>query len=107
MNRKGKLVKALGPIFGILGIIVVLIGLIFTVMADDGKKPDAKKGFFMFVALALVLFYIVLDTWAITNGKYYKMVAQEDYIYGSAKLFADFVLFFTLLTSLIAGDGGN
>ena len=52
--------------------------------------------------LVLVTVYLLMDTYAITNGKYDKMVSKEDYIYGSSKLFADFVLMVTLLAHLFS-----
>lgn len=57
--------------------------------------------FFYVFVFTLVTMYLLLDTYAITNGKYDKMVSKEDYIYGSTKLFADFVLMVTLLANLL------
>lgn len=91
--------KAVGPTFGILGAIVVIMCLISMCNpwgSADSEGLGFKSGALMTLAFIMVLTYMLLDTYAIVNGKYCKMITKEDYIYASSKLFADFVLFFTL-----------
>lgn len=114
--KKDNLKRAMSKMFGILGLIVVVVCLIAVIdpfsekcAKDDSKcAKEAKGGIFkslLFTCLFLMvaLFYMVLDMVAITGGKYCQYISHEDYIYGSAKLFADFVLVFTLLATLL-GD---
>lgn len=99
LGRRDQIKKALGPTFGILGSVVVLVLIIFFVV----KNPDGKASFSLLPTIGLFclgFFYLLFDTFAIVNGKYSNMVSAEDYIYGSSKLFADFVLMLTLLTHI-------
>lgn len=121
-KKNDNIKRALSKMFGILGVVVVVVGLVaiidpFTAKcakddskcAAEAKKANEAKGnifqsiLFMSLFLFVAIFYMVLDMVAITTGKYSQFISQEDYIYGSAKLFADFVLIFTLLAKLLGG----
>lgn len=55
----------------------------------------------MIPCFVVVFIYFIADSYAIVNGKFDKMVTRDDYIYGSSKIFVDFVLIFTLLANLL------
>lgn len=95
----------MGPICGIFGSIVVVISLIALVnpWSSSGEEGlTGKSTALMILVFVLVFIYMILDTYAIVTGKYHKMINTEDYIYASSKLFADFVLMFTLLSELFS-----
>ena len=92
--------SALSPIFGILGTLVVIICLLAIVQPWGGENV-VRNSFVMVICFFFAFVYMLLDTFAIVNGKYSKMVSKQDYIYGSSKLFLDFVLAFGLLANFM------
>lgn len=101
LGKAEKKMAKIGKSTGILGMIVV-IGLLLMLVVKDGESGNAV---WLILGLFFVFGYMLLDTFAIINGKYSKIVSKEDYIYGSAKLFADFVLIFSLIMTLFGGEG--
>ena len=53
----------------------------------------------MILGLMAGICFFLLDTQLILDGRYHQM-DKDDYIFGSMKLFADFVLIFGLLLGL-------
>lgn len=108
MNRTSQIGNALTPIVGIMSsFIVVIVLLTYVNPFSSGQKPTFMRGFLILIFMTMTLFFFIIDVWAITNGKYYRLVNKEDHIYGSTKLFADFILIFTIITQLISSDGGG
>lgn len=101
IGKKSELKKAMGPTFGILGSIVIVVLIISLAVKSADGKTTAFPLLPMMLFFIIGFVYLLLDTWAITNGKYNEMVCKDDYIYGSTKLFADFVLMFTLLANVL------
>lgn len=97
----GAKANSLGPTVGILGTIVVIVSIIAIVIPD---KFGTKSSAFLGLSMMLIFIYFLFDTYAIVNGKYKKIVSQEDYIYGSVKLFSDFVLCFSLILAMCQAD---
>lgn len=89
----------MGPTFGILGTIVVVI-ILLALCSPYGEALKGGNGVVMFLCIMAAFFYMFIDTWAIVTGKYDQMITIEDYIYASCKLFADFVLVFGLIASM-------
>lgn len=57
----------------------------------------------MCLIMSVLVMYFFCDTYAIVSGQYNKMISKDDYIYGSVRLFSDFVLCLSLLTVLFGG----
>ena len=82
--------------------IILTIAILCAIFFSDGifKSTAVLIAFFM----AMFAYYL-LDTLAIVKGKYSGgKLDPEDYIYGSVKLFLDFVVMFTILMSFCKGD---
>lgn len=92
-KNESKFRQALGPTFGVLATIVVVILLLVNTIVKTNGMVLGLISFAVFI-------YMFIDTWLITSGKYDRMINTEDYIYASCKLFADFLLCFGIIVSM-------
>ena len=100
----GKLVKAtgankgakkMGPTVAILGL--VLCTVIITCMALG--IGGLTNSLILSLLMVLVIGFFIMDIQFIVDGKY-GTFTKDDYVLGSMKMFADFVLIFGIIASL-------
>lgn len=65
-----------------------------------------KSSFVLALILLVATIFFILDTYLIVNGTY-GTISKDDYILGSMKLFADYVLIFGIIMNLIGGNWEN
>jgi len=53
------------------------------------------------LCLILAFAFLIFDTHLMMNGSSYGLLMVDDYVFASMKLFADFVLVFTVLLKLL------
>ena len=100
----GKLIKAvgankkvskMGPTVAILGL--VLCTVIITCMALG--IGGLGNSILLSLLMLLVIGFFIMDIQFIVDGKY-GTFTKDDYVLGSMKMFADFVLIFGIIASL-------
>lgn len=94
-GQKGT-AKNLGGTFAILSLVLATVMIASSALGIAGMK---SKLILSLILVVMILFFII-DTYLIVSGTYTAMT-KEDYIYGSMKLFADFILIFGLLANLM------
>lgn len=95
MTGKKSTASKLGGTFAVLSLVLCVVMIAASALGIAGMK---SKLILSLVLVFMVVFFII-DTNLIISGTYSSMT-KEDYIYGSMKLFADFVLIFSLLAAL-------
>lgn len=90
-----KATRKLGPTFLVLSLVLATV-LICAKVFDLGGAGNVA---IMCVCLVLALAFMMVDTKLILDGKYSPMT-KDDYIFASMKLYADFILVFTIIMSL-------
>ena len=87
--------STLGPIFGVMGIIFVSVVIIAQVIDIGGMGYAVKLAFY----LSLIYIFFIMDIQLIRDN-YYGIFTRHDYVMASMKLFADFVIIFSLLLEM-------
>ena len=87
LNNTGK--KAAGPNFLILTFLLALVIKVSSILDFDYSQNYYKFVVWILLAMAFLLF----DTQFIIDGLYVD-ITEDDYVFASMKLFADFVLIF-------------
>jgi len=87
--------KKMGPTVAVLGL--VLATVMITCMAL-GIAGLANK-LILSVAMVFIMCFFMMDIQFIVEGKY-GVFTKDDYVLASMKLFADFILIFSILMTL-------
>ena len=78
--------------------LILTVAILCAVFFSDGIFKSAA---FLVAAFMVLFAYYLLDTLAIVGGSYTSgTLSPEDYIFGSVKLFLDFVVMFSILLSM-------
>lgn len=97
VTKTDKITSKLGPTFVVLSIVLATV-LIAAQVFDLG---GANNVIFMALGLVFAVAFFIFDTKFILTGKYTNSpMTPDDYIFASMKLYADFILIFTILMSL-------
>ena len=92
---KGNFISKLGPIFGIMSLVLVTV-LITAQALDIGGMGNAVV---LALVLCLVVAFFLIDVQLIVQSQY-GTFTKDDYVMASMKLFADFVLIFGILLEM-------
>ena len=92
---KTGFVSKLGPVFGIMSLVLVVV-LIAAQALNIGGMGNA---FILALVLCLVTAFFIIDVQLIVQGQY-TAFTKDDYVMASMKLFADFVLIFGILLEM-------
>jgi len=93
--KADKATKKLGPTFLVLSMVLATVLICAKVFNLGGTRNVAV----MAVCLVLAVAFFIVDTKLIIDGKYSPMT-KDDYIFASMKLYADFILVFTIIMEL-------
>ena len=93
--KADKATKKLGPTFLVLSMVLATVLICAKVFNLGGTRNVAV----MAVCLVLAVAFFIIDTKLIIDGKYSPMT-KDDYIFASMKLYADFILVFTIIMEL-------
>lgn len=95
MTGNKSTAQKLGGTFAVLSLVLCVVMIAASALGIAGMK---SKLVLSLILVVMIVFFII-DTNLIVSGTYSSMT-KEDYIYGSMKLFADFILIFSLLAAL-------
>lgn len=95
LSGADKKMKAMGSTFLILSIVLATVLIASSVLQIGGMGSKLLLS----LVLMLAMGFFIADTQFIINGKYIQ-IDKDDYIFASMKLFADFILVFTLIMQL-------
>jgi len=84
--------RSLGSMFLVLSFLLVLVLTISSIFGLGGTQSRAAMAVWIILAMA----FFILDTQFIIGG-YYVEITVDDHVFASMKLFADFILIFSLL----------
>lgn len=90
-----KKMKSMGSTFLILSIVLATVLLASILLGIGGTGSTIM----LVVIMLLACGFFIADTQFIINGKY-GQISKDDYIFASMKLFADFILVFTIILQL-------
>lgn len=93
--KADTMTKKLGPTFLVLSLVLATVLICAKVFELGGAGNVA----IMAVCLVLAIAFFMVDTKLIIDGKYSPMT-KDDYIFASMKLYADFILVFTIIMDL-------
>lgn len=94
LNGEKKLRK-IGVPFLVLSTVLATVLITCTCLGIGGIGHPLMLSVFFIIALV----FFIVDTRFIIDGSY-KEMHEDDYIFGAMKLYADFILIFTLLMQL-------
>ena len=77
--------------------LILTVAILCAVFFSDGIFKSAA---FLVAAFMVLFAYYLLDTLAIVGGTYTGTLNPDDFIYGSVKLFLDFIVMFSILLSM-------
>jgi len=95
MAKSKDVLKSLGTTFLVLSLVLTTVLIASTALGIAGTTSKILLSVFLLFA---TVFFIV-DTQFIVDGRYAPM-SKDDYIFGSMKLFADYILIFTIIMQL-------
>ena len=95
MSGADKKMKSMGSTFLILSIVLATVLIASSVLEIGGMGSKLLLALVLMIAMG----FFIADTQFIINGKY-GQIGKEDYIFASMKLFADFILVFTIIMQL-------
>ena len=93
----GEGVRSLGTMFLVLSFLLVLVLIVSSVLDLGGFQSR----FMMAIWITLAMAFFILDTQFIVDSRYVN-VTVDDYVFASMKLFADFVLVFSLIIKIFS-----
>jgi len=82
-----------------LGKIFLVLSFLFTIVLVVSSIIGIQHRLIMAIYIMIAMAFFIMDTQFILDGRYGNVMV-EDYVFASMKLFADFVLIFTLLIKL-------
>lgn len=85
----GHEVRSLGSMFLVLSFLLIIVLIVSSILDLPGMQSRLILAGWIVLAMA----FLILDTQLIIGG-YYVDITEDDYVFASMKLFADFVLIF-------------
>ena len=89
-----KEAKKMGPTVAVLGLVLCTVIITCMALGIGGLKNRLVLSLFML----LVIGFFIMDIQFIVKGRY-NVFDKDDYVLGSMKMFADFILIFSILAS--------
>lgn len=95
LTNMDKKMKTLGSTFLILSVLLATVLIAASALGIPGMKSKVILCVFLVITVAM----LIADTQFVMSGRY-GAIDKDDYVFASMKLFADFILMFTLIMQL-------